>query len=76
MLYHTYIKSKNTFLFFNNYFNMLQNLLQCVTHYKSCRKISKYLYLLKNILHIYIYKLYNIYMLNVAEYNLSVLRVC
>ena len=55
---------------------MLQNLLQCVTHYKSCRKISKYLYLLKNILHIYIYKLYNIYMLNVAEYNLSVLRVC
>ena len=45
VLYHTYIKLKNTFLFFNNYFNMLQNLLQCVTHYKGCRKISKYLYL-------------------------------
>ena len=44
VLYHTYIKLKNTFLFFNNYFNMLQNFLQCVTHYKDCRKISKYLY--------------------------------
>ena len=47
-MYHTYIKLKNTFLFFNNYFNMLQNLQRCVTHYKSCCKISKYLYLRKN----------------------------
>ena len=62
MLYHTYIKSKNTFLFFNNYFNMLQNLLKCITHYKGCHKIAEYLYLFKAkrvffnyILYIYIY---------------------
>ena len=45
VLYHPYVKLKNTFLFLNNYFSMLQNLLQCFTHYKGCCKISKYLYL-------------------------------
>ena len=36
------IKLKNAFLFFNKYFNILQNLLQCFC------KISKYLCLFKN----------------------------
>ena len=44
VLYYTYIKLKKSFLFFNICFNMLQNLLQCVTHYKGCCRISKFLY--------------------------------
>ena len=48
VLHHIYIELKNTFLFFSNYFNTLQNVLQCVTHYKSCRKISKYFCLFKS----------------------------
>ena len=40
VLYHTYIKLKNTFLFFNNYFNMLQKFV--------VRFPNIYIYLFKN----------------------------